>query len=134
MGRTRSQSKQTGLTLDSGALIGLERGAGRAVALLRRALDEGFTLRVPAGVLAQVWRDGRTQSTLARFLRTADVRIVPLDDQRARACGELCAATGTSDIIDASVVITARAQRDTIVTGDPDDLRRLDPTAVMIQI
>jgi hypothetical protein len=84
--------------------------------------------------VGQAWRDGRVQVALARFLRTNEVEIVPLDEQLARSCGELCGATNTSDIIDASVVILARERRDSIVTSDPHDLRRLDPASFIIPI
>ncbi|MBL8178206.1 MAG: hypothetical protein JNK48_26260 [Bryobacterales bacterium] len=104
------------------------------IALLREALVRGCVFRVPSGVLGQAWRDGRVQVTLARFLRSEEVEIVPLDAQLARACGELCGARQTSDIVDASVVIVARAGRDAIVTSDANDLRRLDPTAPIIAI
>jgi predicted nucleic acid-binding protein len=89
---------------------------------------------VPSGVLGQAWRDGRVQVTLGRFLRSEEVEIIPLDEQLARSCGELCGATNTSDIIDASVVILARERKDAIVTSDPSDLRRLDPGAPIIAI
>ena len=104
------------------------------IALLCQVLAQGRSLRIPAGVVAQAWRDGRTQVALARFLRTEEVEIVPLDEQLSRSCGELCGATGTSDVIDASVVILARERRDVIVTSDPDDLRRLDPQSPIVQI
>ena len=104
------------------------------IALLRQALAQGRSFRVPSGVLAQAWRDGRTQVTLARFLRAEEFEIIPLDDQLARACGELCGATNTADIIDASVVILARERRGPIVTSDPEDLRRLDPAASIIML
>ena len=65
---------------------------------------------------------------------TEEVEIVPLDEQYSRSCGELCGATGTSDVIDASVVILARECRDLIVTSDPDDLRRLDPKSPIVRI
>jgi len=74
------------------------------------------------------------QVTLARFLRTDEVEIIPLDEQLARSCGELCGATNTSDIVDASVVILAREQRHPIVTSDPKDLRRLDQAATLISV
>src|ERR1700761_5779828 len=133
MGRTRTGSK-AGITLDTGALIALDRGDKRMIALLQRALAQGFAFRVPSGVLGQAWRDGRVQVTLGRFLRSEEVEIVPLDEQLARACGELCGATNTSDIIDASVVILARERQDHIVTSDPNDLRRLDPAAIIIPV
>jgi hypothetical protein len=67
-------------------------------------------------------------------LRIDEVEIVALDEQLARACGELCGATDTADIIDASVVILARERGDRIVTSDPHDLRRLDPACTIIPI
>lgn len=133
MGRTRTRIA-AGIMLDTGALIALDRGDKRMIALLDRALTQGRTFRVPAGVVAQAWRDGRVQVTLARFLRSDEVEVIPLDEQLARSCGELCGAINASDIIDASVVILARQRRDAIVTSDPNDLRRLDPAAQMITV
>jgi len=133
MGRTRTRPA-AGIMLDTGGLIALDRGDKRMIALIQRALAKGRVFRVPAGVVGQAWRDGRDQVTLARFLRSEEVELIPLDEQLARACGELCGATNTSDIIDASVVILARERRDPIVTSDPDDLRRLDPAAQIIPV
>jgi predicted nucleic acid-binding protein len=133
MGRTRTRTA-AGIVLDTGALIALERGDKRMIALLQRALAQGRTLRVPAGVVGQAWRNGRVQVTVARFLRSAEVEIIPLDEQLARSCGELCGVASASDVIDASVVIVARERQDLIVTSDPDDLRRLDPAAQMITV
>jgi hypothetical protein len=62
------------------------------------------------------------------------VQIIPLDEQLARTCGELCGATNSPDIVDASVVILARERQDPIVTSDPTDLRRLDPGAQIIAV
>ena len=124
----------TGIVLDTGALIALDRGDKRMVALLHRALAQGRTFRVPAGVVGQAWRSGPRQVMLARFLRSEEVEIVPLDEQLARACGELCRATNSADVIDASVVILARERRDPIVTSDPNDMRRLDPAAQIIAV
>jgi hypothetical protein len=132
MGARRARRAQLpGLTLDAGALIALDRGDRRMIALLRQALAEGRAFRVPAGVVAQAWRDGRRQVTLARFLRGTEVSVVPLDEGLSRAAGELCGLTGTADVIDASVVLVARGGSDIIVTSDPSDLRRLDPAAAI---
>lgn len=133
MGRTRTRAA-TGIVLDSGALIALDRGDKRMIALLQRALAQGRVFRVPVGVVGQAWRNGRVQVALARFLRSEEVEIIPLDEELVRSCGELCGATGSSDIVDASVVILARARRDPIVTSDPVDLRRLDPSAQIIAV
>lgn len=133
MGGTRTRAA-AGLVLDAGALIALDRGDKRMIALLRRALAQGRAFRVPAGVVGKVWRDGRVQVTLVRFLRSEEVEIIPLDEQLARSCGELCGASNSWDVIDASVVILARERRNPIVTTDPNDLRRLDPAAPIIAV
>ncbi len=133
MGRTRTRTAAA-IVLDAGALIALDRGNKRMIALLDRALAQGRTFRVPSAVVGQAWRDGRVQVALARFLKIEEVEIVPLDYQLARSCGELCAATNSPDVIDASVVILARERRDPIVTSDPNDLRRLDPAAQIIAV
>ena len=134
MGRKHAAAPPAGITLDAGALIALDRGDKRLIALLDRALARRLKFRVPSGVVGQAWRDARVQVTLARFLRVEEVEILPLDEQHARACGELCGATDTSDIIDASVVILARERGDHIITSDPHDLRRLDPACPLIPI
>lgn len=133
MGAPRARTAPLpGVTLDTGALIALDRGDRRMIALIRQALVEGRSFRVPAGVVGQAWRDGRRQVVLSRFLRGTEVSVVPLEERLSRVAGELCGATGTADVIDASVVLVAREHRDVIVTGDPSDLRRLDPSAVMV--
>jgi hypothetical protein len=131
MGAGRTGTTSAGLTLDAGALIAVDRGDRRIIALLQEAQKRGVRIRVPAGAVGQSWRDGARQALLARFLRSKEVEIVPLDEHLARAAGELCGATGTRDVIDASVVLTARPWRDSILTSDPGDLRRLDPLAVI---
>ena len=133
MGRTRTRTA-AGIMLDAGALIALDRGDKRMIALLQRALTQGRVFRVPAGAVGQAWRDGHVQVTLARFLRSEEVEIIPLDEELARSCGELCGASNTSDMIDASVVILARRRRDAIFTSDPNDLKRLDPAAQIISV
>jgi predicted nucleic acid-binding protein len=133
MGRARARSAAA-IVLDTGALIALERGNKRMIALLHRALEQGRNFRVPAGVVGQAWRNGRVQVTLARFLRSEEVEIVPLDDQLARSCGELCGAASTSDVIDASVVIVAREHQALIITSDPGDLGHLDPASQIIAL
>lgn len=112
------------VVLDAGALIAVERGSRRIAALLDAVARSGGTVLVPAGALAQVWRDGARQARLGRFLRVAVV-VVPLDEQTARAAGALCGRTGTSDVVDASVALAAARNGCAVVTSDPDDLRRL---------
>jgi hypothetical protein len=135
MGAKRSQTTPIrGITLDAGALIALDRGERRMIALVRQALAEGCRFRVPAGVVGQVWRDGSRQAALSRFLRGVEVDVIPLEERLSRAAGELCGVAGTSDVIDASVVLVAKKHDDIIVTGDPSDLRRLAPRAAIVAI
>jgi hypothetical protein len=53
---------------------------------------------------------------------------------RAQAWGRLLAASGTSDIADAHVVICARRADQPIVTSDPGDLQQLDPALRLIAL
>jgi hypothetical protein len=118
--------RQVVLVLDAGALIGIERNDERMLALLDAA-PPGTRFLVPAGALVQAWRDGARQAFLARFLRSAGVEVLPLSEAHARAAGVLCGLSRTSDVVDASVVVSAREHRCPVVTGDPGDLGVLDP-------
>ena len=134
MGKARAGAKPPEVTLDAGALIAIDRGDRRMIALLDQVVAQGGCFHVPAGVLGQAWRDGRRQAVLARFVRGAEVSVIALDDNLSRACGELLASTDSSDVIDASVVIIARRTRDPIFTSDIEDLARLDPRATLIKV
>lgn len=125
----------SGLTLDAGALIALDRGDRAMVLLVKRAREAKVTLALPAGALGQAWRDGSRQALLARLVSATDaVEIVPLDARTAREAGQLCGVTRTSDVIDASVVLCARARGHAIATSDAGDLRRLDPRLTFIEV
>lgn len=124
----------SGLTLDAGALIAAERGDRAVIVLLARAREARLQLAIPAGALGQAWRDARRQALLARLVAASDVVIVPLDARTAREAGQLCGTTGTRDVIDASVVLCARARGHAIATSDAGDLRRLDPHVPLIEI
>lgn len=89
-------------------------------------LELAQDIHVPAGALAQAWRNPMRQVRLVRVMSSEGVAIHPLDAATARAAGQLCAATATSDIVDASVVIVARVVDGVTVTSDVDGLRRLD--------
>ncbi len=124
----------TGLTLDAGALIAVERNDRRVIAALRLAVEAGLRITVSAGVVGQVWRDGAKQARLARLLGANEVTVEALDDTRARGAGQLCGIAKTNDVIDAAVVLGARARGDRIFTSDPDDLRKLDPDADLVRV
>ena len=124
----------SGVTLDAGALIAFERNDRKVVTIIARAVELGYSLAVPAGVVGQVWRDGRRQARLSRLLGSPDVTVEPLDDQRAREAGQLCGVRGLADVIDASVVLCARGHGHRIMTSDPKDIRTLDPSATLIVV
>jgi PIN domain len=130
MGKARPRA----IVLDAGALIAFERGNDRMRALVREALTTGARLVVPAGALGQVWRNGARQAPLRALLNGPTTTVPALDQPLAEAAGTLCGRAGTSDVIDASVVLIARRERAVIVTSDVDDLRRLDPGAVLERV
>jgi hypothetical protein len=110
----------SGVTYDAGALIAAERGSPAMWALHQRFLKRGVPPTLPAVVLAQVWRGG-PQARLSRLLRGC--RVEALGEREARAAGSALGRSGTSDLVDATVVVAAGARRDLVVTSDPDDLR-----------
>ena len=118
MGTKRSRP----VVLDAGALIAVDRADRRVIRLLELAQD----VHVPAGALAQAWRNPARQVRLGRVVSADGVVVHSLDPASARAAGQLCAATATSDVVDASVVLVARLVDGVTVTSDSDDLRRLD--------
>ncbi len=118
------------LVLDAGALIAVDR-ADRYVIRLLELADEVY---VPAGALAQAWRNPARQVRLVRVIGADGVTIDPLDADSARAAGQLCGATGTADIVDASVVVLARAVGGVVVTSGHGDLRHLDPAASIVAL
>lgn len=124
----------SGLTLDAGALIAFERSDRRLVVLLSRAIEQRMAIVIPAAVVGQVWRDGRKQARLARLLSAHQVTVESLDDEGARAAGQLCGVSRTSDVIDATVVLSAKSRGDAIVTSDASDMRRLDSKIKLISV
>ncbi len=122
----------SGVTLDAGALIGLDRGDRRVVALLARALENSARVTVPATALAQGLRNPARQARLARLVRQPTTDVVALDRVDATGVGRLLAAAGTADVVDAHVVLCARRNRHAVLTTDPDDLRALDPSLTLV--
>ena len=124
----------SGLCLDAGALIAFERGDRAVVARLARAVALDLSIVIPAGALAQAWRDGARQVRLARLVGADNVHVEVLDHASARAAGQLCGRARTRDIVDAHVVICAQRGGYLVLTSDPDDLRRLDPSTRLVVV
>jgi predicted nucleic acid-binding protein len=115
----------SGVTLDAGALVALERGDGRVRELLRLC----GSVTIPAGVLAQVWRTGSGRQTpIARLIADRDAtEVVPLDEEQACAVGRRIAHCAHPDIVDVHVALCARQRKQRVVTADPEDIARADP-------
>jgi hypothetical protein len=109
--------------LDAGAFVALERRDPVVWAALHSAMSRGDEVLSHGGVVGQVWRGrGSRQAMLSKALQSVDIR--PLTEALGRLAGELLAAAGQKDVIDAAVVLLA-ADGDRILTSDPKDLRPL---------
>lgn len=111
------------LVLDTGALVAVERGSRELAARIKRERLLGRAPVTHGGVVGQVWRGGSgRQAGLAQLL--PHVEILPLDADLGKRAGTLLRETGSSDVIDAAVVLLA-GDDDLILTSDPDDLAAL---------
>ena len=109
------------MILDAGFLISVDRGERAAQEFLAAALVHKTPLTTTHPVVAQVWRNGARQARLARFLRS--VVVVAFDD--GPEVGKLLARSGTSDVVDAHLVVVAVRRTEPILTGDVPDLESL---------
>lgn len=108
--------------LDAGALVAVDKNNRAVMALLRLLQQRQVPLRTSSAVVAQVWRDGRKQASVARVLAGVEVRsLAPDNDKRT---GELLALSTTADVIDAHVALLAD-DGDLVLTSDRADLERL---------
>jgi hypothetical protein len=107
---------------DAGVLIAADRNDRRTWAEHRVRLELGLLPLTTAPVVAQVSRAPR-QVQLRRFLRGCS--IVPFTADQAHEVGALAGAADTSDMVDSHVVIVAESATATVLTTDPDDMRRL---------
>ena len=122
------------MILDTGALIGWERSNRAVIALIAEGRAMGATLTVPAGCVAQSWRDPRRQARLAALLRRPEVDIVPLDASDARRVGLLLASTKTTDTVDAHVAVCALRLGQPVLTSDSADLTRLSARIQTVRV
>jgi len=90
--------------------------------MLRILQRDGVPVSTSAGVLAQVWRDGRRQANLARMLPGIDTHAI--DEDAAKGIGELLASSGTTDVVDAHVALMVRHDGQ-VLTSDEADIKSL---------
>lgn len=120
-------SDARGVVLDAGAFIALERRNRSMVKLAQLFADARTPLVTSAGVVAQVWRGGgQRQVPLAFLLRRTTV--VDITHSVARALGRILGTSGTSDPVDAHIVLLARERDWPVLTSDARDLLAIDPT------
>jgi predicted nucleic acid-binding protein len=109
------------ITLDTGALVAIERRKQRGTQLLELARQRLAVLSVPVPVIAEWWR-GRTD-VRERILDV--VNVEPLSLAVAKSAGEAQASVASSTAIDAIVMAFAASRGDVVFTGDTSDLARL---------
>ncbi len=114
------------LILDAGALIAYERGDRLVRQAVLEARRSGLLPLTHGGIVGQVWRSRSRQVALGTTLRGVDVR--PLDRALGQEAGLLLAAAGTTDVIDAALVVLAEDD-DWIITSDPGDIAHLAQSA-----
>ncbi len=110
-----------GITLDTGALVSLERRHQRIVALMAAAHRRGVLVQAPAPVVAEWWR----KRTDVRDAILEALTIEPMDDALARRVGETLAAVPGASLVDATVMVCAARRGDTVLTADIADFARL---------
>jgi hypothetical protein len=93
------------------------------------ALHMGFIAEevvpvVPAPVMAEAWRGGARQASLAGMLAGCDIE--PMSPDQARHVGELAGRANHDDVVDVSVVEGAvRRDDDAIITSNESHIRKI---------
>ncbi len=119
------------IVYDTGALLAAERRNPDFLALHDELTAARIRPIVPVVVLAQAWRGG-PQHQISRVLKACD--IVPDDERTGRAAGVACAASATTDVVDAIVIATAVRHQAPIVTSGRGDLAAIaDAIGVKVQ-
>jgi hypothetical protein len=117
-----------GITYDTGALIAAERNDRHMWALHMGFIAEEVVPIVPAPVMAEAWRGGPRQASLARIL--AGCHVEPMSAEQARQVGELAGRARHDDVIDVAVVEGALRRDDhVIITSDETRIAKIAEAA-----
>lgn len=108
------------LVLDAGALLALEKNDKEIWRRCKSATLAGFPPVTHGGVVGQAWRGGGPRQALLSMALDG-IEVHPLDDELGRRAGVLLKRSGSSDVIDAALVLLAE-DGDEIITSDPGDL------------
>ena len=113
-----------GVTYDTGALISGDRNDRRMWALHMGFIAEEVVPTVPAPVVAEAWRGGSRQASLARLLAGCDIE--EMSATQARHVGELAGRADHEDVVDVTVVEGAVRRDDlVIVTSDESHIQKI---------
>ena len=114
----------TGITLDTGAIIALEKGKRRILSVVSVAIAHDIPIYIPATALAEFWRE---PSKAMRSL-LADCTVLPMTSREAEALGTVLGRLGRRAgplFVDASVALFAALYAPVLYTADPDDLSEI---------
>jgi hypothetical protein len=113
-----------GVTYDTGALIAGDRNDRRMWALHVGFIAEEVVPTGLAPVVAEAWRGGSRQASLARMLAGCDIEEMTAD--QARRVGELAGRADHEDVVDVAVVEgAARREDDVILTSNESHIRKI---------
>jgi rRNA-processing protein FCF1 len=112
-----------GVTYDTGALLAAERNDRRMWALHAGFLSEEIVPVVPAPVLAEAWRGGSRQASLARLLALCEIE--PMTERQAKDVGVLAGSAAHDDVVDVTVVEGAIRRRHAVVTSNDTHIRKI---------
>lgn len=113
-----------GVTYDTGALIAGDRNDRRMWALHVGFIAEEVVPTVPAPVVAEAWRGGPRQASLARMLAGCDIE--EMTAEQARRVGELAGRAEHEDVVDVAVVEGASRREDPVIlTSNEADIRQI---------
>jgi predicted nucleic acid-binding protein len=115
----------TKITLDTAALVAIERRDRVMLAFMTAALGAGARITVPSPVVSEWWRG--QHGPAARILDA--VVIEPLSAGLARLVGETLGIVRGATLVDAVVVASAAKRGDLVLTSDGDDLTRIRDAA-----
>jgi hypothetical protein len=106
-----------GVTFDAVGLTVLDRDNVGLWCCWPARSETGARITVPALALAQAIRRSARQVRLSRLIRQPSTDVIDLGRVDATNVGRLLAASGTSDITDAHVVICARRAGQAVITS-----------------
>src|SRR5437764_13663901 len=104
--------------LDADALVAVDKRDRRLGAMLRVLQREGVPVLTSAGVVAQVWRDGRREANLARILPGVDTTAI--DDGAAKKTRELLKQNRSDDLVAANVALLLQPDDQILTRAAPD--------------